>query len=210
MFLISFDLINSSINRLQMSKLISKQSLTEICEKFRIGKNHIEITGGDQLRILHSNTYDVCEIIIYILNILSASKVQARVFISVGDYYDQDQSLGLMTGDIFYRNKDLENETKNVKNSNNNFVYYLGLDKTEEINLLLYSFSKLVLNKLGYLNTLYLYNYKQYTQKQIGELLNLSQSSVNNQLNKANANMVATYNQVIASLIEEEICNQSK
>lgn len=209
MYLMTFDIIDSRTNSVQLSEAINEEVMANYCNLFNIKSNLIEIAGGDQLRIMNGDCTQVLELIVYTLVLLDIHKLKARIFISVGSYEKKDKPINMLAGDIFYKNKELEGFVKSQKLSKANSVYYSGYEKTLEIDLLVQSFAKLVLSKPAYLGPLYLYAFKGLTQTQIADNLMMSQSTINNQLNKVNKDLLASYNTVISNLIEEEICSHT-
>lgn len=209
MILITFDIIDSRKKEVRLNTVFTNTKIEKIRNKFDINTYHIEISGGDQLRLLIEDTNHVIELLIYVYSLLNEYQLKARAFITVGEYSDSTERINVMTGSIFYRNKELETSTKKSKGNKNNFVYYRGNGKTEEINLLLYTFSKLVLYKPEYLKALYLYEYQNLNQVTIASELGLSQSTINNQLIKTNRETISSYNNVISRLIKEEKCKEN-
>lgn len=207
MYLLAFDLINSRLDNTQISKVITADVIEQISNQYAIDSNLIEIVGGDQLRILHSDV-KVLNQLIYILVLLVTAKLKVRVYVTAGNFVGADEPLVQMTGEIFYRSKELETEIKATKHNNQISIHYLGGDKTEEINLMFNMYSRLVLRKPQYLHALYKSVFENKNQTEIANELELSQSTVNNQLKKANADLLSSYNSIIINYISEELCKQ--
>lgn len=208
MYLLAFDLINSRLDNTQISKVITAEVIEQISNQYAIDSNLIEIVGGDQLRILHSDVKVLNQLIMHILVLLVTAKLKVRVYVTIGNFVGANEPLAQMTGEIFYRSKELETEIKATKHNNQISIHYLGGDKTEEINLIFNMYSRLVLHKPQYLHALYKSVFENKNQTEIANELGLSQSTVNNQLKKANADLLSSYNRVIINYISEELCKQ--
>lgn len=206
MYLMAFDIIDSRKNKIQITDIITDEVIKEYCQKFKIDNNLIEITGGDMFRLVNDNPAQILELIIYTYQLLSTVKLEARCFITVGDINLKNGRINTATGSLFYKNSQLEDDVKKYKNTKVNSIYYDGFDNTEELRLIFKTFSRLILNKPAYLKSLYMYNYQHKSQLEISKIIGISQSSVNNQLNKANSELISSYNQVITKLIEVELC----
>lgn len=205
MYLLSFDLIDSKAKDLQMRSIVTSEVEMEICEKYSVSGKNMEIIGGDQLRIMHNDPKILGQIIIFILIKLAEFDAKARIYVTIGDTVGKELKLSHMTGDIFYKSRELEAEMKVKSTNKHNQIYYRGLSKTEQLNLLFISYSRLVLHKPKYLEALYKSVYENKKQTLIAAELGISQSAVNNQLKKVNVDLVTSYNKVISELIEEEL-----
>lgn len=210
MYLLTFDIINSKANDIQMRTVITDEVIAQISDKFEIDQKQIEIVGGDQLRIIHCDVTVINQLIIFVLIILTKGQIKARVFLSTGEYVGTNQPINQMTGQIFYRGQELEKTVKKGKLNKNISIHYLGGKNSEEINLIMNMYSRLAFSKPQYLYSLYKYVYEKKSQTQICKELNLSQSTINNQLKKVNVDLVTSYNNIIIKLIREEICSQNK
>lgn len=206
MYLISFDIIESRKHALQLTEVFTNQVVSEYHQKYQIDSGLIEIYGGDQFRLLADNSALIIELVIETFTRLYDYQMQARCFITVGEINNSANQISSATGEIFYQNRQLEADVKATKNPKSNTIYYRGLDKSDEISLLFSTFNKLVLNKPGYLKALYNYHFCGRSQVEVARLIGISQSTVNNQLNKVNSELISSYNQVISKLIEEELC----
>lgn len=202
MYLLIFDLIDSRKKKVILSDIIDIQNFIT---KFEIDGDKIEITGGDQIRLLSDKPQFLISIILECLAKLGEHGLKARVYVSTGHIERLDVPINEMQGDIFYKAKDLEINSKTEKVIKDNQIFYVGAEHTEELELLFNAFAKLVLHKPNYLNTVVCSVYLGMSQTAIAQELNMSQSSINNQLVKSNANLVLKYQKVIGKLIEEEV-----
>lgn len=205
MYLLIFDIIDSRTKKFDVNLVFNKSYYQE---KYQINSNLIEVTGGDQLRLLSNKPDHLLEIIISTLTHLSNYDLKSRVYVTTGELasFNKTDSISTLQGDIFYRAKELELVSKQLSLASDNAIYYSGGPRTAELRLVFASFSKLVLKHSRYIKALDMYVYEQMTQSQIAHKLNLSQSTVNNQLAKSNINMYKDFDTVIRKLIEEELC----
>lgn len=204
MYLLVFDIINSRHKKLVLPTIFSVENH---CRKYNIDLDKAEIAGGDQIRILSDQPQKMLEMVIDILATLNKFDLNARVYVTTGTIDIDTVPINGMQGDIFYKMKNLEIASKKGMLETVNQMYYQGNEYTDEISLLLESFAKLVLVKGNYLPCIYMSVYENLSQSKIGQRLNLSQSTINNQLVKANAPLVVRYSRVIGKLIEEDICS---
>lgn len=207
MVLISFDIIESQLQPQQLYELEQEEQLLEtIGAKFTIDPKYIEISGGDQLRVLLSDYQYLFELILFIYTRLNQKKLKARVFISKGQLqYNDNTQIGAMAGEIFYKNKKLENKIKESKYLvKENSIYYDGFAKSREINLLLISFSQLIIFHSESLEIIYQYYYQNKTQSQIANEMAIGQSTVTKRLKKANYLYYQDFDEVICQLIKED------
>ncbi len=202
MFLLTFDVIGSRDNKISLNKVFN---LNEYIQKYNINSNLIEISAGDQLRIMNDDVNQLFDIVMYTFKLLNEHELCARTFVTLGSY-ELDSKLNTMQGDIFYKSRELELKVKAGTALNGNSIYYAGYEKSEEINLLFESFSKLSLQKAAYIEALYMYIYNQLNQVEVAKVLDVSQSTVNNQLAKSNVKMYNRFEKVITELIKEEMC----
>lgn len=206
MYLITFDIIESRSKEVYISDIITDSIIDQYCHKYGIDRNLIEIYGGDQLRLLHDNPHQLLEILIETFKYLYTNKLTARCFISHGQLNLKTGKISSATGEIFYSNRQLEADVKQDKKIKVNSVFYTGAEKTSELQLIFATLNKLVLHKPEYLEALYYYQFRELSQVETANLIGISQSTVNNQLNKVNHQLISSYNQVISKLIEEELC----
>lgn len=205
MYLIVLDVIESRSSKTLLANVFTTKQRQDFIIKYGINPNYVEIGAGDAIRIIHNDTKVILEMIFYLLTLLHKHHLNARVFITVGNVeYAEPKHISTMYGDIFYKNKNLEMKAKAHKEKNS-IILYEGNDKSSEINLLCISFSKLILNKMEYIETIYKYRYEQKTQKQIAFDLGLSQSTVANQLLKSNYQLYNQFESVIINQIEEDL-----
>ncbi len=202
MYLLTCDLINSKQNNLKMVDAFDQQILRNLSLRFNLKAEHIEISGGDQLRVLFTDPQITIELIIYILMILAENQMRARCYLSAGQAIEMEGlTISTATGQLFYDNKQLETEVD--KRQVQNYIYYSS-DKSnnlELVKLLFTSFSELVLLKEEYLATLYMYIYEHKTQAEISSKIGKSQSTVNNQLIKVKYKLFKQFEAEIIKLL---------
>lgn len=205
MLLITFDVIESRKQTKQLSDFEQDNDfLSKIANKFSLNNEWIEISGGDQIRLLLTNEQDLFEVIMFTLKHINKFGLKVRIFISQGQIVGSG-SLARLNGDVFYKNKTLETEVKLKKQLGfENSCHYLGNHKTEEIDLLLFAYSMLIIKHHEVNSVLYDYYYQKLTQKEIAELDNIAQSTVTKRLQKANAHVYERFVRELTRLIKED------
>lgn len=206
MYLLVFDIIDSRLNETQIIDTIDNKQMNKLIAKYTISPDYIEIAGGDQLRILCSNSNVIMSLILDVYRILGNSGLKARLLVTNGEINDTNGKINTMTGDVFFKNKNLEEKVKEYNKTKDNYIAYDGILHTQELNLLFNSFSKLCLKKEKYINTLYLYLVENKTQSEIAKLQGIKQPSVNNQLKSSNKDLALDYIKVISKLLQEDLC----
>lgn len=205
MYLLVFDIIDSKLSNTQIIDVIDDQQINRLINKYTISSDYIEIAGGDQLRILCTDYSVIMSLILEVYHLLAIGGLKSRLFITNGSVSNRGK-INTMTGSLFFKNKHLEEKVKEYNKTKDNYIAYDGNMRTQELNLLFNTFSKLCLKKVRYINTLYLYLIENKTQSEIAEFLDIKQPSVNNQLKSANKDIAKDYIQVITKLLQEELC----
>lgn len=205
MYLLVFDIIDSKLSDTQIVDVIDSEQIERLKDDYQISSDYIEIAGGDQLRIICSDYSNIMALILDVYSRLGNGGLKSRLFITNGNI-NNDGQINTMTGSLFFKNKSLEERVKEYNKTKDNFIAYDGSLRTQELNLLFNTFSKLCLKKGKYINTLYLYLIENKTQSQIAEILGIKQPSVNNQLKSANKELAIDYMQVITKLLQEDLC----
>lgn len=205
MYLLVFDIIDSKLSNTQIIDVIDDQQINRLINKYAISSDYIEIAGGDQLRILCTDYSVIMSLILEVYHLLAIGGLKSRLFITNGSVSNRGK-INTMTGSLFFKNKLLEEKVKEYNKTKDNYIAYDGNMRTQELNLLFNTFSKLCLKKVRYINTLYLYLIENKTQSEIAEFLDIKQPSVNNQLKSANKDIAKDYIQVITKLLQEELC----
>lgn len=203
MYLITIDIINSKTSNVRLEDCFTEEQLIELCSSYDLNRNDLWFHDGDQISIGCQESGSVIELSLNLLLILHQHGLLGRVYI-IKEKDILSSNLALNT-ELRKRQIKLEVYSKNKYKQEFNSIYYHGYSKTNEINLLLVSLSKLCLSKVNYLPALYMTVYQGKKQAEIAEHVDLSQAAIVNQLRKANARLLVDFETEITKLLENDL-----
>lgn len=202
MYLITVDMINSKASKVALEDCFTEDLLNELCSNYNLNRNNMWFHEGDQISVGCEESSSVIELSLNLLLILHQRELLGRVYI-VKQNDLLSSNLALNT-ELRKRQIKLEVHSKSKYKQSLNSIYYSGHSKTNEINLLFISLSKLCLSKVNYLTALYLTVYQGRKQSEIAEQVGLSQAAIVNQLRKANARLLVDFETEISKLLEND------
>lgn len=209
MFLITFDVIDSRKMSTKLADIINiDEYLSDLCKEYSIYNKNIQIHDGDQIRVLVKKYLSVVEIILDVLSFLISNDIKARVFISCGNIETKGyNNLSEADGDMFHKNKKLEETSKNDLNyykEKQCSIRYLGYENSALLDILFLSVSKLCLKKADNIQVIFKKHFKGFTQKQLADELDISQTAIFKKLKASELRYLNSAVIEINKLLEKE------
>lgn len=183
-YLITADVINSKVENKSLAQILLKNDeIEKLRSENNIEKKNISIVAGDQLRVLCNSLYESIKIGIQIMVVLNKYDMLSRLFISHSEerINPNYSNLSEATGEVFFKNNDLENRVKKDREYYNlNQYTFRSSDVVDDI--MLYGMSLICLKRADNIGILYDYHFKKLSQKEIANKYNISQAAVSKKL----------------------------
>ncbi len=210
MFLLCYDVIDSRIQEKRLADIAELNNyFNKLSQDYDLSNEQIQVHDGDQIRILLSDSSRILKLAFDVFTFLTANSLSARLFISSGQLNTKEKKdIRIADGPVFYLNRQLEDKCKADQNyyrdKHNSIRYISETSKSNLLDILFLSFSKLALKKSLNATVIYYYLFKHDTQTSLANRLGVSQVAISGRLKNMNINLLEQMVQQIDILLDDE------